>query len=261
MRPHHEDTVRRLVEHFADDPACLGVIVGGSVAKGLARDDSDVDVMLVVPDGVYRERFERNQLFYITAEFCDYPGGYIDGKYVDLAYLRAAAERGNEVTRAAFTGAFVAHSKIEGLDALVRAIAVFPADEKPDKIRSFYAQFECAAWYASEALRRDDRYLLTRAVGDFVLFGGRLILEHNDALYPYHKHLLTALRAVPDAPDGLCALIDALLERPSAENLRAFYDAIKAFRPWNEAGEMWQARYVKDTELAWLHGTPYVGDR
>jgi hypothetical protein len=261
MRPHHEEAIRRLVAHFADDPVCLAVIVGGSVAKGLARDDSDVDVMLVVPEEVYRERFERNQLFYITAEFCDYPGGYIDGKYVDLRYLSAAAERANEVTRAAFTGAFVAHAKIAGLEDLVRAIAAFPSGEKPDKIRSFYAQFECAAWYASEAVRRDDTYLLTRAVSDLVLYGGRLILEHNDVLYPYHKHLLSALRGVPDAPEGLCALIDALLERPNEANLRAFYGAIKGFRNWNEAGEMWQTRYVKDTELAWLRGTPYVGDR
>lgn len=39
-------------------------------------------------------------LSYFSTEFCDYPGGYVDGKVHDKAYLRAVAERGNEPTRA-----------------------------------------------------------------------------------------------------------------------------------------------------------------
>ena len=105
MRPHHEQAIQRLVEHFSGDETCLGIIVGGSVAKGLEREDSDVDVMLVVTDELHRERWEKNQLVYFNVEFCDYPGGYIDGKYVTMDYVRAAADRGNEITRAAFNGA------------------------------------------------------------------------------------------------------------------------------------------------------------
>jgi hypothetical protein len=254
MRPHHARAIQKLVDHFSADATCLAIIVGGSVAKGLEREDSDVDVMLVVTDDLYRDRYERNQLFYITGEFCDYPGGYIDGKFVDMHYLTAAAARGNEVTRAAFQGAFVAHSKVEGLDAIVRQIHAYPADEQRDKIQAFYAQFECAAWYLSEAVRRDDPYLLTRSVADLVLYGGRLILAHNEILYPYHKHLLTELRRAGDRPGDLLDLTEALLRQPDATNARAFYDAIKGFRQWNEAGEAWQTRYLKDTELAWIDG-------
>ncbi len=261
MRPHHERAIRLLVEHFADDETCLGIIVGGSVAKGLEREDSDVDAMLVVTDELYRERWERNDLFYITGEFCDYPGGYIDGKFVDLRYLTAAAERGNEITRAAFNGAYVAHAKIDGLEDIVRRIPVYQPHEKREKIQAFYAQFECAAWYLSEAIHSGDRYLLTHAVSELVLYGGRLILAHNEVLYPYHKHLLVELRRAPDKPDGIVDLIDVLLERPGPETTRAFYDAVKAFRNWNEAFEAWQTRYMKDTELAWLDHHEYVGDR
>src|SRR3972149_8125423 len=107
MRAHHERAVPKLVDRCSKDETCLAVILGGSIAKGLEREDSDVDVMLVVTDDLYRERWERNELFYATAEFCDYPGGYIDGEIVNLDYVRAAAERGNEGTRAAFKGGFV----------------------------------------------------------------------------------------------------------------------------------------------------------
>jgi predicted nucleotidyltransferase len=260
MRPHHERTIRRLADHFSKQEDCLAVIVGGSIAKGLEREDSDVDVMLVVTDELYREKWERNELFYITAEFCDYPGGYVDGKIVNLGYITAAAERGNEITRAAFKGVFVVYSKIEGLEEIVRKIPEYQANEKRGKIQSFYAQFECAYWYLGEAIRWNDRYLLSHAVSQLVLYGGRLILAHNEMLYPYHKFLMTELRRAPEKPENLMELIEALLEEPNAENAKAFYDAIKGFRFWNEAWEAWQTRYLKDTELAWLDNRAFIGD-
>ena len=260
MRAHHERAIRKLVDHFSKDETCLAVILGGSIAKGLEREDSDVDVMLVVTDDLYREKWERNELFYATAEFCDYPGGYIDGKIVNLDYVRAAAERGNEVTRAAFKGAFVVHSKIEGLEELVQGIPQYQAHEKGEKIQRFYAQFECAYWYLGESFRRDDRYLLSRSVSDLILYGGRLILAHNETLYPYHKFLMTELQRAPDKPANLMELVDALLDEPTAENAKAFYDAVKGFKFWNEAWEAWQVRYLKDTELAWLDNRAFVGD-
>jgi predicted nucleotidyltransferase len=261
MKPHHERAIRNLADHFAKDEECLGVIVGGSVAKGLEKDDSDIDVMLVLTDEACKARWERNELFYWTADFCDYAGGYIDGKIVDMAYMRAAAERGNEVTRAAFKDAFVAHSKLPEVQELVARIAEYQPHEQREKIQSFYAQFECAYWYVGEAIRRNDRYLLIRAVSELILYGGRLVLAHNQRLYPYHKLFMEELKAAAEKPENLMELIDALLEEPGAGTARAFYDAIKRFRWWNEAAEMWQVRYMRDTELAWLENRESVGDR
>jgi len=260
MRPHHERTIRRLVDHFSEREDCLALIVGGSVAKGLEKEDSDVDIMLVVTDELYEEKWERNELFYVTSEFCDYPGGYVDGKIVNLRYLMAVDERGNEITRAAFNGAFVVHSKIEGVEEIVGRIPQYQVHEKRGKIQSFYAQFECAYWYVSEAIRRDDKYLLNHAVSQLILYGGRLILAHNEMLYPYHKLFMEELRRAPEKPENLMELIDVLLDEPNPENAKAFYDAIKGFRFWNEAWEAWQTRYLKDTELAWLDNRAFIGD-
>jgi predicted nucleotidyltransferase len=259
MKPQHERAVQKLVEHFAPDETCLGVIVGGSVAKGLAKNDSDIDVVLVVSDDLYRKKLEENMLLYFNVEFCDYPGGYIDGKIVNLDYIRAAAERANEPTRAAFS-AVVVHSKVPGLEDLVRQIPVYQPQEQRDKVQAFYAQFEIAHWYVSEALKRNDAYMLHHAVADLVLYGARLILAHNEVLYPYHKFLMMELERAPEKPDSLMALIDALLADHTLENARAFYDAVKDFRFWNEAWEMPAMRFMKDTELAWLDRRAYVGD-
>jgi len=261
MRPHHERAIRLLTEHFAQDPDCLAVIIGGSIAKGIERDDSDVDAMLLVTDERFRAQRAHGRLFYITGDFCDYPGGYIDAKYIDRAYLEAAAERGNEITRAAFTGALVTHAKVDWLDPLLARIAVFQPGERADKIAAFFAQFQCAYWYATEALRRGDRYLLTRSVADLVLFAGRLVLEHNGVLYPYHKHLLAALAGVADAPPGLAGMIDDVLARPDAATVDALYRAVMAFRAWDEGGQPWNERFLEDTEHAWLDGREPIADR
>jgi hypothetical protein len=260
MKPHHERAIRKLADHFAEQEDCLAVIVGGSIAKGLEKDDSDIDAILVLTDEACKAKWDSNQLFYWTTDFCDYPGGYIDGKIVDMAYMRTAAERGNEVTRAAFKDALVVHARLPEIQDLVARISVYQAHEQREKIQSFYAQFECAHWYVGEALRRSDKYLLNHAVSELVLYGGRLILAHNQALYPYHKLFMDELRAAPDKPENLMELIDALLEQPGVETARAYYDAIKRFRWWNESNEMWQVRYMRDTELAWMEPKAYVGD-
>ena len=249
-----------MADYFAKQEECLAVIVGGSVAKGVEKEDSDIDIILVLTDEACKAKWERNELFYWTADFCDYPGGYIDGKIVDLQYMRAAAERGNEVTRAAFKGAFIAHSKLPELQDILDRIPVYQTDEQRQKIQSFYAQFECAHWYVGEAIKRNDKYLLNHAVSQLILYGGRLILAHNQVLYPYHKLFMTELREAPEKPENLMELIDVLLEEPSAENAKAFYDGIKRFRWWNESAEMWQVRYLRDTELAWMENKAFIGD-
>jgi predicted nucleotidyltransferase len=260
MRPHHERAIRKLADHFSRQEGYLAVIVGGSVAKGVETEYADIDVMLVVTDELYERHRQANNLIYFSMDFCDYPGGYVDGKIITLEYLRAAAERGNEATRAAFTGAFVACSSVPEVDELVRSIPVYQKHEQQEKIRSFLAQFEAAHWYLGEALKRDDRYLLVHAASDLVLYGGRLILAHNEILYPYHKLFMTELEKAPERPANLMELIRVLLEEPNAENARAFYDAIKGFRQWDESSEFWAIRFMKDTELAWLENTAYVGD-
>jgi hypothetical protein len=260
MRPHHERAVGALADHFAALEGHLAVIIGGTVAKGVAGEFADIDCMLVVSEDLYREHEARGQLTYFSTAFCDYPGGYVDGKIIDMAYLRAATERGNEPTRAAFIGAFTAYCADPEIDKLITKIPVYPVAKQADKMRAFSAQFETAYWYLGEGAKRGDSYLVTHATSDLVLYGSRLILAHNQILYPYHKLLMAALESAPEKPDGLMALIRAALAEPGVESARPFYDAIRAFRQWNDPPEPWNERFMRDTEWAWLNGTPYIGD-
>ena len=260
MRAHHEQAIQKLAEHFSKQDGYLAVIIGGSVAKGVAAEYADIDAMLVVNDALYADLARENRLTYFSTAFCDYPGGYVDGKLVTVDYLRAAAERGNEPTRAAFTGAFAAYSSSPEIDSLLTRIQVYPQHEKAEKLRSFYAQFEAAYWYLGEAAKRDDRYLLLRATSDLVLYGGRLILAHNEILYPYHKLFLGELERAPDKPDNLMEITFRLLDETSTEAAARFHEAIRSFRQWADPPEPWNLRFMKDTELAWLDNRPFIGD-
>ena len=259
MRPHHKKTIEKLVESIKQDERFLALIIGGSVAKGMEREDSDIDVILVTTDEEFKKRKKSNMFLYYTKDFCDYPGGYIDGKVVDLKFLQTVAERGSEPARDAFRDAWIAYSEIPELEDLFKKIPVFQKEEKIEKIQKFYGQFEMANWSIKEAERRDDEYLLTRGITDLILFGGRLILEHNEILYPFHKLFIQTLEKAPDKPELLMKLINTLLTDMNPKNAQAFYEAIKNFRKW-EIREFWAIRFMIDTEWAWIDGKPYVGD-
>jgi len=259
MKPHHKKAIEKFIEKIKNDKRFLAIIIAGSVAKGMERDDSDIDVILVATDEEFEKRKRRNRYLYFETQFCDYPGGYIDGKIVNLQFIKTVAERGSEPARDAFRDAWIAYSEIPELEKLLKNIPIFQQDEKLEKIKKFYAQFEIANWFVKEAERRNDQYLLTRAIADLILFGGRLILAHNEILYPYHKLFIDVLKKAPEKPDNLIQIIDTLLKYKSSLNAQALYDTVRNFRKW-ETHELSPIRFMLDTEWAWLEGKPYVGD-
>ncbi len=258
--PHHQRAVDRLVERFQDDPNFLALIIGGSLVKGYGNESSDVDFVLIATDEEYMRRESTRALTYYAADLCDYPGGYVDGKIVNVAFLEEVADRGSEPARAAFEKVIAAYSNLPQLDDLLRRITAYPEAGHTEKVRSFHAQLLAMQWYVGEAEKRNNRYLMMRVVSDLVLFGGRLILAHNRMLYPYHKWFLRTLQDAPQQPDELMMLIDQLLKEPNKTNADRFCEAIQNFTVWDTSPEGWPARFLEDTEWAWRRGSAAVGD-
>lgn len=260
MHPHHAESIANVVAHFQQLPEVRALLLGGSIAHGFATPASDVDVMIVVSDSHYEERRQKGDLTFYTRDFCTYPDGYVDGKYLRAAFLQQVAERGSEPARFAFQDAQVLFSQIDGLEGMVRAAARFPVDGKMDRILRFRAQLDAWHWYAGEALRLSNRYLLSLALSKLVLFGGRLILAHNEVLYPYHKWFLTVLSRVEDKPGRLIELISRLYDEASRDAVDAFYEAVKSFQDWPVPANGWGAQFLVDNELNWLNGGAPVDD-
>ncbi|HEY7199973.1 MAG TPA: nucleotidyltransferase domain-containing protein [Candidatus Dormibacteraeota bacterium] len=261
MRAHHQRVVQRLVDQFQDDPRFPAMIVGGSVARGWASDDSDVDVMLVATDEEFQRRLATGELGYVSTEPADYPGGYVDGKIVDVAFLREVADRGSEPARAAFLDAIVGYSRVPDLDALLARIPVYPEHERDAKMRAFASHLALLHWYVGEADKRQDPYLLSWTATNLVLYGGRLVLAHNRLLFPFHKWFMRQLRLAPDRPANMVELAEAVLRRPSRETALRFFECVSSFRDWGVPLSRAGVDFMLETEWIWRGGRPPLAER
>ena len=260
MRPHHQQAVDRLSAHFQEDPDALALIIGGSIAHGLEREDSDVDFMLVVTDEAFARAAQAGRYHHYSTEFTDYEGGYSDGKLMDMAFLRDVAVKGSDPARFAFQDALIAFSRREEIREIVRRVPVYPEAEHQGRIESFFGQVVALRWFAGEAHKRHDAYLMTHCAASLSLFACRLILTHNRMLYPYHKWLLTYVAKAPDKPANLLDLVDALVTQPSKAACDALVHCVLGFRDWGVDESKWVPRFFEDVEWTWRVGKPGIAD-
>jgi len=216
--------IERAVARFSADPDVEAVVVGGSVAHGLAQDDSDVDFLLVVEDDALAARADRT---FADAGLADYDGGYADVKLVSRAFLAEVAERGSEPARWEFADAFVAWSRVDGIEAALAAASAYPEDQRDAKVNDFTAHAVLGVWFLREAEKRGDRYLLVWGGSRTALWAGRAVLAHNRMLYPAHKWFLTALGRCPKQPDGFLEALDGLLADPGSERGAALVESVQ----------------------------------
>jgi len=260
MHTHHIESIQRVTEYFERDPEVLALLLGGSIAHGFETAASDIDILIFVSEADYQKRFAENRIHFFNTELTTYEGGYVDGKYSTQAFVKQVITKGSEPARFAFAGSQILFSKIDGFEEEVRKAAEYPVADQAERIKRFYAQFEAWHWYCGEALRLQNQYLLGTSISKFILFSGRLILAHNELLYPYHKWFLKVLEGAKDGPTGLLENIHALNEKPSAENIETLYEQVKTFRPWIEGDFSWPTQFMLDSELNWLDGKTPVED-
>ena len=70
MYPHHAESIQKLKEYFAGREEVIAIVLDGSIVKGNARPDSDVDAVVVVTEEAYRELAAENRLAEIITGHC-----------------------------------------------------------------------------------------------------------------------------------------------------------------------------------------------
>ena len=68
MREHHRQACDRLVAEFEGDPSFRAVILSGSVSRDWARDDSEIDLILIATDQEYARRRRSDDIHYLNTE-------------------------------------------------------------------------------------------------------------------------------------------------------------------------------------------------
>ena len=260
IRDHHQRAIDRLTDAYRDDPRFLGLLIGGSVAKGYARDDSDVDFLIIATDAAFEEHLAARNLFINRRDLCDYAGGFVDGKIINLAFLEDLAVKGNEPSRAAFEGAFAAYSHVPDLDALLQRIPVYPEAGHEERLRAFYSMAFIQHWLFHEAERHGNRYTLTRAASQLALFSGRLILAYNRRLFPYHKWLPRALESATDKPRDFMTHFNDVVDEPIGDHAAALFELVRDFQDWGVSDLDAYTWFMTDVEWSWMSGKTPMED-
>ena len=216
--------------------------------------------MIILSDEAYTRRLAQGPITFFNRELCAYADGYVDGKYISPQFMEQVRSIGSEPARFAFKDAQILFSRVDGLQQTLLTIARYPKEDSAERMRRFYAQLEAWNWYAGEALRKENGYLLSLSVTKLVLFGGRLILAHNETLYPYHKWFLRVLEQVPEKPANLMELIAALVAQPDREKIDQFFNLIGDFQPWEKTAAGWGSQFLVDSEMNWLNGKTPIDD-
>ncbi len=262
LSTHHADSIGNIVRAFEADEGILALLLGGSIAHGYARPDSDIDVMVVVGAEEYRQRADEGRLVFVDRTACTYEGGYVDGKYVDVGFLERVAAHGSDPARYAFQDARILSCRMEGLPGMLAAIARYPVEESGDRMTRFTAQLLAWRWYFGESARQQDRYLEVVALHKVVLFVCRLVLTANERLFPYHKWLLRETARAPGRPAGLMEDIERVLTDRTVPLVERLCGDVLAFYGIDEAraAASWGGHFLEDTELAWTSGHPSIDD-
>lgn len=104
-----------------------------------------------------------------------------------MAFLRDVAVQSSEPARWAFVGARLMHGGTPEITDLLARIPRYPEANRQENILDFLAQTIMLRWFVTEAVRRDEPYLLSYATSRLALYAGRVFLAWNRMLYPFHK--------------------------------------------------------------------------
>lgn len=260
MEHHHREAIERFLERYRHDESFRAVLLGGSIAHGFAKPDSDIDLLIVVDEAEYERRKSENRLAFSLWDICTYEGGYVDCKVVSRSFMEKVAERGSDPARYAFKDCRVLMSRMEDLDKLLANVTAFPVQQKEERRRRFAAQLLAWKWYYSEAIKKENRYLVWLSLHKFTLFACRIVLNENERLYPYHKWLLSETERAPAKPERFDALLNQLLTGPDWDTVQQLADAVLRFLDLKEQDVDWPNRFLIDSEWNWMEQEPPVDD-
>ena len=257
--PHQQRAIDYITGKFKTDPDVHALIISGSIAHGLNNAQSDVDINIIVSNDFYEQKNNAGDLTYWETAADFYDEGYFDGKYITLDYLDLVSKQGNEPTRFALHDSIIAFDKTGQVSDYIKKIGMYNEEKAQENTIRFLSQLEAWKWYSTEALKRQNRYLLDTSVSKLILFSGRLILLDNKMFFPYHKWFMKSLENAPQKPHDLMNTIDKLLNCKSEENINALYQMIKDHRNWaNGLKFRWGSYFLHDIETVWMREEEFI---
>lgn len=260
--PHHREAVKELISIFREKEGVIALVFGGSVAKHMEREDSDIDAMVIVTEEFYERKRKVNCIAEcISMGYCAYPGGYFDVKYMTKDYIRDAAEKGSEPTRNSFIGSHVLFSADEEVTELVSRIPVFQKQEFEEKMLSFFSNLQLNYNYFWKACRPEG-YMKLKVASEIVYSLYRMVLQENEILFPCNRRLEQFVKLAPDQPEHLVEYCEEFCRTLEDDPLDKALEAWKAWTHYQYPTDsaVCQSRYCDDFEQWWRVPRPLVSE-
>lgn len=249
MDEHHRQTIENLRKLFEPDTNNIAFVIVGSVARGEARPESDVDFYLVVEDPVFDELAAKHGTTISANQCCVAPCPEAGGRAMKKAELRDLCDGGSELQRWAFTKAQVVFSRDPEVHSLTEEILTYPEAERLRRMGSYHSQMYYHFSFFEFAYYSQTKYLIYQTATQMLLSVGRLILADNRRLYPGRKWFYRELERTPDKPDGLCQAMLTFLDTPTIDNGRLILDLVEKHKSYPVPPEGMPARIVKESTL------------
>lgn len=250
---HHEAAIAAFVARAARRPDVLGVLVTGSVARGDEREDSDVDLVLVVTEETWHRAVERDRVMYTERDGAGYAGGYFDVKLATTRAISAAADRGDDPVRRSLGEARCAFDSGIGLPAALARIRENRPD-RADLVAALVAQARIHGdYFLAEGLRREDPLLTAHAAVHLATSAARALLARHDRAFPGPKQLLDEVRSLPGGT-GFAEAVVEVVQHPGPGAARALLDRLDEAVGARSTAEGSLSRFVLDNEFAWFTG-------
>ena len=260
--PHHREAVKELISIFREKEGVIALVFGGSVAKHMEREDSDIDAMVIVTEEFYEKKRKVNCIAEcISMGDCAYPGGYFDVKYMTKDYIRDAAEKGSEPTSNSFIGSHVLFSADEEVTELVSRIPVFQKQEFEEKMLSFFSNLQLNYNYFWKACRPEG-YMKLKVASEIVYSLYRMVLQENEILFPCNRRLEQFVKLAPDQPEHLVEYCEEFCRTLEDDPLDKALEAWKAWTHYQYPTDsaVCQSRYCDDFEQWWRVPRPLVSE-
>lgn len=254
MHKNHCQTIENLRQHFETDSEVLTLIIVGSVARGGARPESDVDFYLVVNDEAYNARKATGHMQLSLTDLAIPPCPEANGRVITRPYMHAVADHGTEPFKYSFVNARIVFSREPEIEVITRRCAAYPEHKRLEKMMSFAAQIPVHFSFLEFGHYSQTKYVLYETAVKIVLFAGRLVLAHNRMLYPGRKGFMRELAKAPDRPTDMITLANNLLSAPTIDSARAFIDPVMGHADWPQPPEGIGPRFFHDSVDQWERG-------
>ncbi|MFC1745197.1 nucleotidyltransferase domain-containing protein [Candidatus Riflebacteria bacterium] len=245
MKSWHKQTIQNLKRVFNENLDYLAFIVGGSVARGDARDDSDVDYLIIVSDRLFAES-KKGWKYHSAYEYCAPPCTEANGLMITKKCLKRLMRKGNEPTRWALKKISMEFCRDSEIQKILEKISTYPIGSQQEKIEGFYSQVKGNYMLLKKGLKSSNNYLIHHCIDKIVFFSARLILADNKMLYPNRKWLMSEVEKAVDKPDKFNEYALELLSNPGLERAKNFIERVFNYKNYPEPSGGWLFRFHRE---------------